>query len=180
LSLFKIKTTLSVLVRIILWIVLLLGGSYISIHHDIISHNTLFYSIVFHIISFIIGIVLLRLAFRAAACGGRELAKSGREKELPRLETNRLVTSGIYTYMRHPMLFGLMLLPLALAFLLGSPTFITVVAPLEMLFIALMVLIFEEMECRKKFGTSYEKYSHEVPMVCFKKSCLKELFLKHI
>jgi protein-S-isoprenylcysteine O-methyltransferase Ste14 len=70
-----------------------------------------------------------------------------------------------------------MLLPLALAFLLGSPTFIAVVAPLEMLFIAFMVLVFEEIECKKKFGASYEKYSYEVPMVCFKKECLKKLFL---
>jgi protein-S-isoprenylcysteine O-methyltransferase Ste14 len=131
----------------------------------------------FHIVSFVLGGILLRLAFRAASCGGRELAKSGRDKELPRLETNRLVTSGIYAHMRHPMLFGLMLIPPALAFLLGSPTFITVVAPLEMLFIAFMVLIFEEMECKKKFGEPYKKYSSEVPMVCFRKNCLKKLFL---
>jgi len=173
----KIKTTLSVVIRIILWLVMLIGGSYISISHDIALHVKFFYSVVFHIFSFLIGLILLRFAFRAAACGGKELAKRGRDKELPRLETNRLVTSGIYAHMRHPMLFGLMLLPLALAFLLGSPTFITAVAPLEMLFIACMVLIFEEMECKNKFGMSYEKYSHEVPMVCFKKECLRKLFL---
>jgi protein-S-isoprenylcysteine O-methyltransferase Ste14 len=44
--------------------------------------------------------------------------------------------------MRHPMLFGLTLLPLGWALLLGSPTFITLIAPLEMLFIIFMVIVF--------------------------------------
>ena len=171
------NTTFSVIIRIVLWFIMLFGGSYISIRHDIALHVVLFYSVAFHIVSFLLGVILLRLAFTAAAHGGRELAKNGRDRNLPRLETNKLVTSGIYAQMRHPMLFGLLLLPFALAFLLGSPTFITIVAPLEMVFIALMVLIFEEMECRKKFGASYEKYSKEVPMICFKKNCLKRLFL---
>jgi len=179
-SLFGIKTTFSVFIRILLWLIMLIGGSYISISHDIVSHTWLFYNMTFHIFSFIFGVILMRLAFHAAACGGRELAKRGRDKDLPRLETDKLVTSGIYAYMRHPMLFGLMLIPLTLAFLLGSPTFIMLVAPLEMLFIAFMVLIFEEMECKKKFGMDYKKYSNEVPMVCLKKECLQKLFILKI
>jgi len=174
----KINTTFSVIIRIVLWLIMLFGGSYVSIRHDVALHVMLFYSIVFHIVSFVLGVILLRLAFTAAACGGKELAKKGRDRNLPRLETNRLVTSGIYAQMRHPMLFGLVLLPFALAFLLGSPTFIVIVAPLEMFFIAFMVLIFEEMECRKKFGVSYEEYSKKVPMICFKQKCLKDLFLQ--
>ena len=96
-------------------------------------------------------IIVLALGFRAAANGGRELSK-GRVGNIPRLETNRLVTSGIFGCMRHPMLFGLTLLPLGWVHLLGSPTFITLVAPVEMLFIVGMVLIFEEMEVKRKFG----------------------------
>ena len=123
------------------------------------------------------GSFLLILAFRAAANGGRELTK-GRVGDIPRLETNRLVTTGIFACMRHPMLFGLTLLPLGWALLLGSPTFITLIAPLEMLFIVIMVLIFEEMEVKRKFGEAYETYRKKVPMVSFRSECLRSLFKK--
>ena len=74
------------------------------------------------------------------------------------------------------MLFGLTLLPLGWALLLGSPTFIAIIAPLEMLFIIIMVIIFEEMEVKRKFGKAYEEYRKEVPMVSFRIVCLKWLF----
>lgn len=169
----KIKTTPSVVIRIFLWLVMLVGGAVFSLMKD--WQTPLFHNWLFHLVSFAIGTVLIILAFRAAGNGGRELAK-GRSENLPRLETDKLVTTGIYTCMRHPMLFGLTLLPLGVAFLLGSPTFITIVAPLEMLFIIIMVLIFEEMEVHKKFGKDYEKYKKEVPMVSFRWECLKRLF----
>ncbi len=170
------KSTPSVIIRIFLWGVLLIGGLYISIKQDIIQHAVLFHNIIFHCLSFAIGLILIYFAFKASARGGRELAKEGRSGDLARLETDTLVTSGIYAKMRHPMLFGLMLIPPGLAFLVGSPTFILLIAPLELLFIALMTLIFEEMECRIKFGKAYKTYAQKVPMVCIKKSCLKELF----
>jgi protein-S-isoprenylcysteine O-methyltransferase Ste14 len=78
--------------------------------------------------------------------------------------------------MRHPMLFGLTLLPLGWGLLIGSPTFITRIAPLEMLFIILMVIIFEEMEVRRKFGHAYKSYAQKVPMVSFDRQCLYRLF----
>jgi protein-S-isoprenylcysteine O-methyltransferase Ste14 len=125
-----------------------------------------------------VGLVLMKLAFNAAAAGGRELAKGGKSSpDVPRLETDRLVTGGIYAHMRHPMLFGLTLVPMALAFIVGSPSFITLVAPVEMLFIVVMVLTFEEAECRRKFGDDYRSYARRVPPVCFKPNCLKMLFI---
>ena len=169
----KIKTSLSVIIRIILWLVMLIGG---AIYSYILDKNTkLFQMPLLHILSAIFGIFILRLAFSAAANGGRELSK-GRNGDIPRLETNKLVTSGLYGCMRHPMLFGLTLLPMGWALLLGSPTFITLIAPLEMLFIVFMVIVFEEMEVHKKFGNEYEIYAKKVPAVSYKFSCLKELF----
>jgi len=152
---------------------MLLGGAMIAISAD--RDSPLFQSYLFHIISGLFGIIVISLAFRAAANGGRELTK-GRVGDIPRLETNRLVTSGIYSCMRHPMLFGLTLLPLGWALLLGSPTFITIIAPLEMLFIIFMVLVFEEMEVKRKFSDDYEIYKKDVPPVSFKRNCLRELF----
>jgi len=171
----QIKTSFSVVIRLFLWFVMIIGGAVYSLVKD--WHSPLFSSLWFHILTALTGFFLLVLAFRAAANGGRELTK-GRVGDIPRMETNRLVTTGIFNCMRHPMLFGLTLLPLGWAFLLGSPTFITVIAPLEMLFIIMMVLIFEEMEVNKKFGEEYKAYRQEVPMVSFRWECLKELFKK--
>ena len=172
----KISTTPSVVIRIVLWIVLLVGGAVVSIRHDLRVFAELFENVPFHLLSFALGWVLVRLAFRAAAVGGRELAKHGREGKLPRLETNRLVTSGIYRCTRHPMLFGLTLLPFGVAFLLGSPTFILYVAPAEALFILFMVLTLEEREALAKFGDAYREYRRQIPLVPRTKKCWKMLF----
>ncbi len=169
----KINTSLSVIVRIFLWVVMLFGGAWYSIVQDI--DNPYFQNIYFHIATAILGMIIILLSFRASATGGKELTK-GRVGDIPRLETNRLVTTGIYKCMRHPMLFGLTLLPLGWALLLGSPTFITKLAPLEMVFIIVMVIIFEEMEVNKKFGKKYQAYREETPMVSFEWKCLKKLF----
>ena len=155
---------------------LLFGGATYAIARD--WDAPLFRDLWFHLITASLGILLLILAFRAAGNGGRELAK-GRVGDIPRLETNRLVTTGIYSCMRHPMLFGLTLLPPGWALLLGSPTFITILAPLEMLFIVMMVLIFEEREAVGKFGEAYLRYRRKVPPVSFRPDCLKRLFSKH-
>ncbi len=170
----KINTSASVVIRMLLWLVMMMGGAIYSIIKD--WNTPLFSSLQFHFITAVSGMVLLVLAFRAAANGGRELAK-GRVGNIPRLETNQLVTTGLYSCMRHPMLFGLTLLPLGWALLLGSPTFIKSIAPLEMLFIVVMVIIFEEMEVSRKFGEAYEGYRQKVPMVSFRWKCLKLLFL---
>ena len=169
----KINTSASVVIRILLWIVMLFGGAWYAIAQDI--ENPYFQNIPFHMLTAIFGVIITFFAFKASANGGRELSK-GRKGDIPRLETNQLVTTGIYSCMRHPMLFGLTLLPLGWALLLGSPTFITLVAPLEMLFIIFMVIVFEEMEVKKKFSTEYQNYAQKVPMVSFSKECLKRLF----
>ena len=173
----KINTSFSVVIRIILWLFMIIGGAVYA--YGIDKNNLLFHSPLFHILSALIGLFILRLAFRAAANGGRELAK-GRDESMPRLETNRLVTTGIYKCMRHPMLFGLTLLPLGWALFLGMPSFITLIAPLEMFFIIFMVIVFEEMEVKRKFGDEYRSYAKRAPMVSFKRSCLKRLFKRRV
>jgi len=173
----KINTSASVVIRILLWLLMLLGGAVLAINID--KNSPLFLSPLFHIISALLGLIIIRLSFRAAANGGRELTK-GRVGDIPRLETNRLVTTGIYSCMRHPMLYGLTLLPIGWALLLGSPTFITIIAPLEILFIIFMVSVFEEKEVKKKFPDEHEAYKQKVPLISFKRSCLVRLFKKRL
>jgi len=173
----KIKTTPSVVTRILLWIFILIGGIYFGFYMDSIYFKKWITNPIFHIISFIIGFFLMKLSFHAAKVGGRELKRYGREGDIPRLETNKLVTGGIFACFRHPMLFGLSFIPLSLALVVGSVTFIFFIAPLEMIFILIMVLIFEEMECHKKFGKDYEIYRRTTPIFPKDWGCYKKLFL---
>ncbi len=172
----KLKTTPSVIIRVLLWIFILIGGVYFGFHYDFIYFKDTIKNPIFHMLTFLIGIFLMKLSFHAAKVGGRELKKHGRVGDIPRLETNKLVTSGIFSCFRHPMLFGLSFIPLALALIVGSPTFILFIAPLEMVFILIMVLVFEEMECHKKFGKDYEVYKNSTPIFSKDKECYKRLF----
>jgi protein-S-isoprenylcysteine O-methyltransferase Ste14 len=167
----KIKNYL----RIFFWLLMLIGGAIISIHFDKIYFPQLFNNLYFHIITFIIGYFLLKMVLKASRNTGRYLAKSGREGDIPRMETNKLVTDGRYALMRHPMHFGLWFFPLAFALLIGSPFFIFVLAPLEMIFMILMIKLWEEPEARKKFGNAYDEYKKKVPFFCFKPDCIRSL-----
>ncbi|ACM92131.1 hypothetical protein NAMH_0958 [Nautilia profundicola AmH] len=170
------KTTLSVVIRIIIWLILIFGGIALSLYLDLRYFKNLLLNPFFHVFTLPLGYFILKFAFHAAAVGGRELKRKGREGDIPRLETNRLVTSGIYECTRHPMLFGLMLLPLGVALFLGLPSFIFFIAPLEALFIFVMVITLEEKEAYMKFGEEYLKYKEKTPLFPKTKECFKKLF----
>ncbi len=170
------KTTPSVVIRIILWLILIFGGIGLSLYFDLKYFKNLLFNPLFHLITLPVGYFTLKLSFHAAAVGGRELKRKGREGDIPRLETNKLVTSGIYECSRHPMLFGLMLLPLGIALFLGLPSFILFIAPFEAIFIFIMVITLEEKEAYMKFGEDYLKYKKKTPLVPKTKKCFKKLF----
>ncbi len=161
--------------RIIIWFIFLIGGAIVSIHFDKIYFYDWFNSTKFHVVSLILGYLLLKLVLKASRNTGRYLAIMGRKGVLPRLETNRLVTTEIYACMRHPMHLGLLFFPLAFALLLGSPTFILIIAPIEMVLIILMIKWYEEPRAIKKFGVAYENYKKTVPFFNFKTNCIKKL-----
>jgi protein-S-isoprenylcysteine O-methyltransferase Ste14 len=171
------KTTASVVIRIIIWIILILGGIALSLYFDLKYFRNLFFNPFFHLITLLLGYIVIKLSFHAAAVGGKELKRKGRVGDIPRLETNKLVTSGIYECTRHPMLFGLMLLPLGIALFLGLPSFIFFIAPLEAFFIFIMVITLEEREAYIKFGEEYLKYKEKTPLFPKTKECFKKLFI---
>ena len=123
----------------------------------------------------LVGGPLLWLVMRISRNTGRLLARLGREGDLPRLETNKLVTEGIYATMRHPMHFGLLFFPLAIALTLGSPSFILIIAPLEMLLMIAMIKLIEEPEAIRKFGDAYRDYQKRVPMFSLRPESLRQL-----
>ncbi|MCD6291658.1 MAG: isoprenylcysteine carboxylmethyltransferase family protein [Anaerolineae bacterium] len=163
------------MLRIVVWIVMLVGGSILSLWLDWRWARSVLLSPLFHLATLVVGALLLRFVLRVSRHTGSLLARLGREGDIPRLETNKLVTEGVYGCMRHPMHFGLLFFPWAIAFLLGSPTFILLVAPLEMAFIVAMIKLVEEPEAIHKFGDAYREYQRRVPMFNLCPSCLRQL-----
>ncbi len=165
------------LIRIILWIFIILGGILSSLYLDYnIIH--IHVNLVWHIILFVIGFLLLRIILYTSAYTGRVLKKLGKKGKVPKFETNRLIKEDIYSCMRHPMHLGLLLLPESVGFMMGSPSFILIVGPIIMVLMIMMIKLFEEKEAERKFGEEYRKYKKEVPMFSLSPHCLKYFFRK--
>jgi len=161
--------------RVFFWFFFLIGGLIAGVVTDIWMRGTYFKSWFFHGVSFFAGMGLLFLVMRASRHTGRILAKYGREGDIPRMETNRLVKVDVYGCMRHPMHLGLLFFPLSVALLIGSLSFIFFYAPLEIVIMVLMIKYIEEKEAIRKFGDEYRQYMTEVPFFNFSLACLKKL-----
>lgn len=163
--------------RIFIWFVFILGGLFAGVLLDIKFFTYSWTNIYWHLISFIIGVVLIKLVFVISKNTGRFLSQYGKKGDIPRGETNVLVKQGVYACMRHPMHLGLFLFPLAFAFLSGSLSFILFIAPSEILLMIIMIFLLEEPEAVKKFGEEYLNYKKQVPAFNFKIECLKKLLV---
>ena len=162
-------------VRIIFWIIMIFGGSAFGYYLDFLIFDNIHQNIIFHVISLLVGIFMSLLVVKVSKNTGRTLAKYARKGDLKRMQTNILTKQGVYQYMRHPMHLGLLLFPLATAFLIGSPSFILIIAPIEIFFMLLLIKFVEEPEAINKFGEEYISYKKEVPWFCLKIKCLKKL-----
>lgn len=164
--------------RFVVWFIMIFGGIGLGLLLDYSLFPSVLKNVYFHLISFVVGILLLILVVKISKNTGRTLAKHGRNGKIKRMDTNVLVKSGAYKYMRHPMHLGLLLFPLVFALLSGSLSFILIIYPVEVIFMLLMIKFMEEPEAIKKFGDEYKKYMKDVPAFCFKKECIKELLKK--
>ena len=162
--------------RLWIWLIMIFGGLLISVLLDLLYFRSLFLSWKFHLLTFPAGAGLLYAVRRVSRNTGRILAKHGRDGNIPRFETNRLVDKGPYAYMRHPMHLGLLFFPLSFGLLAGSPAFILFVWPLEMIFMLLMIKYVEEPEAMKKFGKAYKEFTLTRPWFCVRPECLKSLW----
>jgi len=170
----------SVRVRLLLWLVFLAGGGAAGVWLDLKLFPQLFSNPWWHLATFITGLMLLRLVFRVSRVTGRSLARRGRVGNLPRMETNRLVTSGPYACMRHPMHLGLLFFPWVVALVIGSPSFLFFIAPMEMVTMVAMILTLEEREALQKFGASYTAYRRRVPAFNLRPACLRRLLRESV
>jgi protein-S-isoprenylcysteine O-methyltransferase Ste14 len=76
----------------------------------------------------------------------------------------KLITNGLYTYIRNPMLLGMFIFMLGLGVLLGSLSLIFIFTPLFIVINVLYIKVIEEKEMEKKFGRDYLEYKKRVPM----------------
>lgn len=165
------------MLRFLIWFIFLIGGAALGILLDLHLFSALWHNIWFHLGTLLPGLLFLRAVMIISRNTGRYLARHGREGNIPRMTTNRLVTTGIYSCMRHPMHLGLLLFPWSVALIIGSTGFILIIAPLEMLLILALIKWVEEPEAIRKFGKEYLDYKNRVPMFSLRKKCLKMLFL---
>ena len=76
----------------------------------------------------------------------------------------KLITTGLYAYVRNPMLLGLFIFMLGLGVLFGSLSLIFIFTPLFIVLNVLYLKAIEEKELEKKFGREYTEYKKKVPM----------------
>jgi len=163
--------------RIFIWLVFIIGGLFLSLFLDqYLFHFKQFEKGIWNNLVFGLGVILFVSVLNIAGNVGRTLARHGRKsKNLERLQTDQLVTVGVYSMMRHPMNQGLIMLPMAIALIGVSPSFIFIIAPMEMLAMYIMILTIEEPETRRKFGKEYDEYCARTPRFCFKWKCINAL-----
>lgn len=89
---------------------------------------------------------------------------STRGTPVPTSPPPRLITSGLYAYVRNPMAFGALLVLEGLGFFFGSLSLIIFFAPLPILLYALFIKAVEERELEIRFGQEYLEYKKKVPM----------------
>ena len=76
----------------------------------------------------------------------------------------KLLTTGLYSRVRNPMLLGWFTMVFGLGILLNSISLIFIFTPLFILLNVLYLKTVEEKEMEKKFGEQYLKYKESVPM----------------
>ncbi len=87
-----------------------------------------------------------------------------RGSPVPLNPPKKLVTAGLYSQVRNPMLLGWFILLLGVGILLNSISLIFIFTPLFILVNVLYVKNIEEKEMEKKFGEQYLEYKKSVPM----------------
>jgi len=87
-----------------------------------------------------------------------------RGSPVPLKPPQKLVTSGLYSYIRNPMLLGWFILLVGLGIRLNSSALIFIFTPIFILLNVLYLKTVEEKEMEKKFGQQYLKYKESVPM----------------
>ncbi len=117
------------------------------------------------------GAGILIWAFAIHIVAGKSLKKFGHTPGHKSIWPNQMVTTGIYSCMRHPQHLGLAMIPLGIALISGSASAV-LSAGWAILAALFFVIVIEEPECMKKFSEEYFQYMQETPPFCLHPKCL--------
>jgi hypothetical protein len=81
------------------------------------------------------------------------------------VETNLLVTEGIYTYSRNPMVLGYSLLPIGMGLMFQSLGMVLSITPLVLIVNIYIVKTIEEPRLFERFGKEYAEYRKKTPFL---------------
>ena len=83
---------------------------------------------------------------------------------MPLNPPQKLITTGLYSQIRNPMLLGWIIMLFGVGILLNSISLILIFTPLFILLNILYLKTIEEKEMEKKFSEEYLEYKKGVPM----------------
>jgi len=118
------------------------------------------------ILNFSIPVIHLIISIPIISVGAWYGIVGVKEETLKVAETHRpekVVTSGIYSKVRHPQYFGAILAHLGISFLLSA--FYSLLSTPLVILIIYLLLWKEEKELLREFGKDYELYKKSVPMI---------------
>ena len=109
-----------------------------------------------------IAFLMLSLGIYMILWVGVAFVRQGKGTPVPVDPPQHLVVSGLYCYVRNPMYVGAVLVVLAEALYFGSPWLVIYAAGLWAILHTAM-LILEEPQLQRRFGTAYDEYQAQVP-----------------
>jgi len=116
-----------------------------------------------------IGISVMILGLNLGIKSTRQLYQHGRGlpwgEAAHEVETQRLVTTGIYAYSRNPMVLGYSLLPVGMGLMFQSIGMVIALTPAVLLLNYLIVKRREEPRLLERFGEEYARYKAETPFM---------------
>lgn len=126
----------------------------------------------------IIGLVGMIISFRLLQLSGKYLKKFGDPEEWGL--TTKLVTTGLYSCVRHPHHLGIGLMITSMALLIGGLITFIISSVVIWILILWFLKTIEEPELLEKFGDEYVRYKDEVPMLFPRIICLLKELVKGI
>lgn len=110
----------------------------------------------------IISIPLIGSAIWFGIMGAREVTLKVAETH----KVEKIITTGVYSYIRHPQYFGGVLAHIGFSLLLSS--YLSLIITPLIIFLNILLSWKEEKELLKEFGEEYRGYKQEVPMFILK------------